>query len=653
MSPTYEYPGVYIEEQPAPGAIQPVATNNAAFLGRCEGGTPNLPQLVTSFDQFKDQFGADPVDGSSMWYAVKGYFENGGSKAYIVRVSGGAAAELRLLDQNNVEVLVVRAVDIGVPASPISVVISNDSMVNTELFRPSFNPLSASDTSIQMDNDPVTGYPKSVSFRVEDRVSISEGGNTEVVTVTAVSTQELTLGSKLTNSYTAAADLRLADIGTGGEDEWFRVQSSGGDLAKGSVITLDDSTNSETIEVKSVLEERLAGTEKTFRVQIKGTLANSFSADPADTATQIDSMEFNLIVSQGSSSKQWSLLSPSSYHPNYVINSVAMDPSSLVTISLPEIINTSNLVDRFPQDPTAAPDLQGGASDTLPSNSDWENAIVSMREVDAINFIAMPDTQDVIPQGKLISHCELMKDRFAILDATLSPKPADSSLTDHIEALRSTNGYAAFYYPWITVPNASGNGLTTIPPSGHVAGIYALADSTRGVHKAPANFTLNGAQGVVAHGQMDNAMQGVLNMKGVNVLRIFPGNSRPTVWGARTTSGETTYKYINIRRLLLYIEESIAEGIRWAVFEPNDPKLWKSLKRVIDDFLEGVTRDGGLFRSEDSAPYYVRIDEALNPLTERSLGRLYIEIGVNPVYPAEFIIVRIGLWDGGAEVTES
>ena len=124
------------------------------------------------------------------------------------------------------------------------------------------------------------------------------------------------------------------------------------------------------------------------------------------------------------------------------------------------------------------------------------------------------------------------------------------------------------------------------------------------------------------------------------------------LWGARTTATDRNWQYVNVRRLFLYLEESIQEGIRWAVFEPNNLQLWQKLKRTITEFLARVWRDGGLFGATQEEAFYVRIDETLNPFSEQALGRLNIEIGVRPAYPAEFIIVRIGIWPGGSEATE-
>ena len=125
------------------------------------------------------------------------------------------------------------------------------------------------------------------------------------------------------------------------------------------------------------------------------------------------------------------------------------------------------------------------------------------------------------------------------------------------------------------------------------------------------------------------------------------------VWGARTTATDKNWQYINIRRLFLYLEESIQEGIRWGLFEPNNLQLWQKLNRTITEFLLRVWRDGALFGATPKEAFYVRIDEALNPPSERALGRLTIEIGVKPSYPAEFIIVRIGIWQGGSAVSEA
>ena len=265
-----------------------------------------------------------------------------------------------------------------------------------------------------------------------------------------------------------------------------------------------------------------------------------------------------------------------------------------------------------------------------------------------------PDDQQIATvQQAVIAHCEQMADRFAVLDA----RPGlglfgAGSIEEQRKGLDSTRGYAALYYPSLRVPRVGPGAPILVPPSGHVCGIIARSDNTRGVHKAPANEIVNGALGVER--LMSNVDHGQLNLQGINVIRLFQTGGRPILWGARTTAtSDKNWMYASTRRLFLFLEESIEEGIRWAVFEPNNLQLWQKLKRTITEFLTRVWRDGALFGETAEQAFYVRIDETLNPDSERALGRLYIEIGIRPAYPAEFIIVRIGIWQGGSEVTET
>jgi phage tail sheath protein FI len=254
----------------------------------------------------------------------------------------------------------------------------------------------------------------------------------------------------------------------------------------------------------------------------------------------------------------------------------------------------------------------------------------------------------------MIAHCEQLGDRFAVLDSEPGAPSFTVGATLGVDTQRngvdSSRGYAALYYPWLRVRPAGPGDPILVPPSGHVCGIMARSDNSRGVHKAPANELVNGALGVER--TMSDVEQGQLNIQGINVLRVFTNGGRVVLWGARTTATDRNWQYVNVRRLFLYLEESIAEGIRWAVFEPNNLGLWQKLRRSITEFLTRAWRDGALFGATPEDAFYVRIDETLNPFSEQALGRLHIEIGVRPSYPAEFIIVRIGIWSGGKDVTE-
>jgi len=213
--------------------------------------------------------------------------------------------------------------------------------------------------------------------------------------------------------------------------------------------------------------------------------------------------------------------------------------------------------------------------------------------------------------------------------------------------LKGING--ALYYPWIKVLNGPELASGFVPPCGHIAGIYARSDQRVGVHKAPANEVLEGVLDLEI--SLDNSRQGRLNPAGVNCLRVFPGRGI-RVWGARTTSSDPLWKYINVRRLFLFLEESIDEGTQWVVFEPNDEKLWARVKQTITQFLTRVWKDGALMGTTPEEAFFVKCDRTTMTQDDIDNGRLIVLIGVAPVKPAEFVIFRIAQWAGGSAVTE-
>lgn len=273
-----------------------------------------------------------------------------------------------------------------------------------------------------------------------------------------------------------------------------------------------------------------------------------------------------------------------------------------------------------------------------------KEALDAFKAIDEIALVAAPGVVDRAAQNTIIDHCqnEFLQDRFAILDG----QPAPAALTpDAIAGGITNSSYAAIYFPWIDVgeADAAGNALP-FPPSGHIAGIYARVDAVRGVHKAPANEVIRGALDVARPVTKEDQVG--LNPQGINVLRRFGGNV--TLWGARTYSNDPEWIYINVRRLFLFLRESIDEGTQWVVFEPNDAALWGKIRRNIGAFLTNVWRSGALFGATPEEAFYVRCDESLNPPEVRALGHVVTEVGVAVVRPAEFVIFRISQWDGPA-----
>jgi phage tail sheath protein FI len=260
--------------------------------------------------------------------------------------------------------------------------------------------------------------------------------------------------------------------------------------------------------------------------------------------------------------------------------------------------------------------------------------------IDEIALVAVPGALDVDVQQAVIEHCgdENLKDRFAILDGQRTTTITEATIKGGVSA-PGIDDYAALYFPYVKVFDPVTRNNIELPPSGLVAGMYARVDATRGVHKAPANEGLRGVVGLAY--QTSKAEQAVINLDGINAIRLINGGIR--VWGARTLgSGQAgQIEYINVRRLLIFLRESIDEGTQFAVFEPNSNPLWATIIRSVTAFLTRVWRDGALFGDVVEQAFYVRCDESTNPPENRDAGIVTTEIGVAPVKPAEFVVFRI------------
>ena len=321
-----------------------------------------------------------------------------------------------------------------------------------------------------------------------------------------------------------------------------------------------------------------------------------------------------------------------------------------------------------------------GAKRELVGDGRQRKGIETLEEVDEVAIVAAPGFSDAASYDTLLSHCERLQDRVAILDApenaanfnvdqlktvaasgAAKPKkpaagdtsaPADTAPAGPAGGLRartSDNGFGAFYFPWLVVRDPfSPTDLVNVPPSGHIAGIFARTDATRGVHKAPANETVRGALDLTY--KVTREEQGELNRLGVNCIRQF-ATQGIRVWGARTLADSASeWRYLNVRRLFNQIEESIADGTRWVVFEPNDVSLWKSIERDVSAFLTLQWRQGALMGATPEEAFFVRCNDETNPREVIDAGMVVTLVGIAPVKPAEFVIFRIGQGAGGAEI---
>jgi phage tail sheath protein FI len=281
-----------------------------------------------------------------------------------------------------------------------------------------------------------------------------------------------------------------------------------------------------------------------------------------------------------------------------------------------------------------------------------------LEAVDDVTMIAVPDLMSAYQRGAIdldavqavqnamITHCELMGDRMAILDPPpgLSPQQVKEWRMDKAGY---DSKYAALYYPWFTAFDPLTGTNVPVPPSGHMAGVWARNDDSRGVHKAPANEVVRGAIGLAT--QLTKNEHDTLNPIGINCIRAFAGRGI-RVWGARTLSSEAEWRYLNVRRLFNYLEESILNGTQWVVFEPNDDALWARIRRTISAFLVNEWRKGALFGLTPDEAFYVKCDRETNPAEGIDAGQVVCEVGVAPVKPAEFVVFRLAQFSGGTSL---
>ncbi|GAA2724051.1 phage tail sheath family protein [Cellulomonas aerilata] len=282
-----------------------------------------------------------------------------------------------------------------------------------------------------------------------------------------------------------------------------------------------------------------------------------------------------------------------------------------------------------------------------------------LEAVDEVTMVAVPDLMAAYEQGAIdreavvtvqramVDHCELMGDRMAILDAPpeLSPQQIKRWRS---EETNFDSKFATLYWPWVKTFDPASGTNRFVPPSGHVAGVWARNDDERGVHKAPANEVLRGV--ITLQTQITKAEQELLNPIGVNCIRTFPGGRGVRVWGARTLSSDPAWRYLSVRRLFNYLEESILQGTQWSVFEPNDHLLWARIRRTISAFLVNEWRKGALFGLTADEAFFVKCDAETNPAEGIDAGQVVCQVGVAPVKPAEFVIFQLAQFSGGTSL---
>jgi phage tail sheath protein FI len=497
------------------------------------------------------------------------------------------------------------------------------------------------------------------NFQPGDVVTIATGATTENATIAGINTtaKVFTFAANLANSYPSGSIVSM--VGLAAAATSIRVVSVSG-FQPGSYVQFSTGSGPATNFSYDVVRVVNPVTNVL-------TITNGLTlAYPAGTTVNIASMEFKLTVkSANAGTEVFSNLAMDPRHSQYYANIV---DSQAITLAPPPQPDTTPPPLNLPS-ALAAASLAGGAADnlnTLPATA-YQAGVDTLKKYD-VDLLCVPDAVTTWPtanshfqptdtqsiQAYMVAHCEQMQDRFAILDASEATASAATftPVLNQRAGLNSENGYAGLYFPWIGIQSPFGSGTIFVPPSGHTAGVYANNDNTYDVAHAPANEPIVSALSVEA--LLSDADQGPLNQQGINVIRSFPSQGI-LVWGARTIAppDQSAWMYINVRRLLIYIEKTIREGTRFAVFQPNNITLWQQVKRIITDFLMQLWTAGDLFGATPALAFQVRVDATLNTPAVVAMGQMIAQITVVPTHPAEFVVFQVIQDPTGASLQES
>lgn len=617
--PEYLAPGVYVEEVSFRSkTIEGVPTSTTGFAGMARTGpvqypggpTSTEPRLVTSFTEFERVYGGlEPLQFPSgeripyLAHAALAFFLNGGVRLYIERIFNAAGAP-----NNGVATLTI-------PVSDVTATWS-------------------------------ARWPGAMgNVLVETRIARS--GN--------VAVQSTAFGTQAQRVRTGT----VVEVYPGGTP--LPPRNAPLSVANACVVSVDPVTGQQTFIRSDGTSPALNATDIVVICEME-----------VNVTVDADRVDFYGELSAHPSHKRYigRVLDRDDPEDENAMVWLDYDPAASAD-PVPAFL-PARLIEalRGTADPGAPVRLTGGSDGDVVtpdqlrgSEADPDNAsikatgLAALGEVEDIAIVAMPDAaaydlddDRVTATSYLIAHAETLKYRIAVVDG-----PPNASMNE-IRTFRGKfdSKYAALYHPWIEILDPLERRTQGVPPrrlllppSGFVTGIYARSDIERGVHKAPANEVVRGLTRFEIN--INKARQDVLNPEAINALRFFEGRGN-RVWGARTMTSDPEWKYVNVRRLFIFIEHSIDKGTQYAVFEPNGPTLWASIRRSVEDFLLVLWRDGALLGDKPEQAFFVRCDRTTMTQNDLDNGRLICLIGVAPVRPAEFVIFRIGQFTADAAV---
>ena len=612
------HPGVYIEEVPSGvRPIEGVSTSTAAFLGKAETGPLDQAVMVVDFLQFGALYGGFLPDSFLAQSALQ-FFNNGGKRLYVGRVARNAAtADVTIGDRK------------ATPAATMTVAASSPGRWGNEL------------EAVVADG----------TFDAGDEfgLSIQRGGQVvEAFDNLSIDPDVINFAENVVNSRARLVRLKVdrttsssvAGTSTSGANPSTSLPSDRRSL----VIEIDGDgprsiTLANPVTTGGEIATAIANAVKALSPLRSSTPATAYSGF---TATSTNGL---YVLTSGTQRKHSSVQvtsAPSGDAARLLrLGTTSGGTETAGAAQLRPANGTYRLGDGTVAGATMAVTL--GSDGATPQDADYINALSLLDPLRDVNIVAVPGigSKAVVDAGS--TYCQNRMDCFFVGDppAIVDTKEEAQSFVNDLTVKSS---YSAVYFPWLSIVDPSGASPDPVlaPPSGFVAGMYARIDGRRGVWKAPAGAEANVGGAVGLGAQIGDREQDTLNPIGMNVIRFF-ASSGIVVWGARTlaTRSDPEYRYVPIRRLAIFLEQSIYNGIQWAVFEPNDEDLWSSLRLNIGAFMMIQFRAGAFQGDTPSKAFFVKCDSQTNPQDQIDAGIVTVLVGFAPLRPAEFVVIRI------------
>ncbi len=635
------YPGVYIQEKTSGvRTITGVATSIAAFVDAFPRGALDEAVQCLSFADFEREFGGVSRDSPAS-YGIKQFFQNGGGECWVVRVANGAAAATQpVTDTAGGGGTAMFNITAGRQLRGASVINPGlwGNNVRVDIDYDTFDPTTQFNLSV---SEVVTSNGRTATVRSESfrNLTMEEAAPNYALAVVDAGSSIVQLDRTgiLTALPTTAPFPRPAATGTLGtavlsipaSPIQLTVDAGGG--ARAFTVTYSGTPDLPTL--RPLIEAALRGASSSATSDAERALLAGATVRLIGSAAT----SFRLLVQAGRGG--------TAYLPNATLTLGGPTAATLTALGLPGGANDQQIA------------LSGGTDGTVPVGATQitgtlasKTGIYALEDVDLVNLLCLPRVAELSPTDMNATYSEAttyMAGRrgFLLIDIPELTATLDAMQTwmSQNDSLRSRD--AAVYFPRTFVPDpVNGNRLRSIASSGTVSGLYARTDATRGVWKAPAGTEAR-LENVQALAYLLTDLQnGTLNPLGVNCLRTFPVYSH-ICWGARTLEGAdqlaSEWKYIPIRRLALFIEESLFRGTKWVVFEPNDEPLWAQIRLNVGVFMNGLFRQGAFQGSTPTDAYFVKCDKETTTQADRNLGIVNIEVGFAPLKPAEFVVLTI------------